>query len=132
MCVMVPKLYTHNRAEFHRSVVSLLAVVNMAGTIKLFQFIRKYHQAIGIFQTPANRQRSTVFLICSVQYMVTTIIFLAVEAKSMFDYGFAFFISVSATNTTIIYILFMWQLENTVTFIQNCEGLIEKRNLHSL
>lgn len=61
-----------------------------------------------------------------VQFLLTSIAFLAFEATSMFDYGFGFFTLITMANATVIYILFIGQLENTFDFIENCEKFIGK------
>lgn len=46
--------------------------------------------------------------------------------KSMFDYGFGFFMLVDIINVTVIYLLFVWQLESTIKYIENCEMFVGK------
>lgn len=42
----------------------------------------------------------------------------------MFDYGFAFFLLVSIANAVAIYLILIWQSENTLKLITSCEGFI--------
>ena len=106
----------------------------MAGSIKLFQFVQKCHQTLGILPrqpNPKQKQLSShsiqaIFLTCLAQYIFTTAAFLLFKAKSMFDYGFSFFILIGLANCIAIYLIFIWQSENTLKFIENCEGFIEK------
>lgn len=108
----------------------------MAGSIKLFQFVQKCHQAFGIHQyqsnpNPSQDQHSTnsvktVFLISFVQFMCTTAAFFLLAATSMFHYGFVFFLLVTISNGVAIYLIFVYQSKNTLKFIQKCERFIGK------
>lgn len=108
----------------------------MAGSIKLFQFIQKCHQTIGICPTqPDHKQCSTyptqaIFLICSTLWMLIMAAFLVFKAKSMFDYGFGFFVLIATINCIVVYLIFIWQSVNTVKFIANCEAFIEQSKCH--
>lgn len=104
----------------------------MVGTIKLFQFIQKFHKIIGIYPSQAKRKQcpinltQTIFLICSAQIMFTSAAFSVFEAKSMIDYGFGFYMLISIINIIVIYLVFIWQSQNTLKFIETCEEFIEK------
>lgn len=116
-----------------RSVISFKLFVKMASSIKLFQFVQQCHQIIGVFPSQSNQNQrlikstKTKFLIFSAQLMVSTAGFLVFEAKSMFEYGFTFFILISIINSIVVYLIFIWQSKNTSKFVENCEGFIEKR-----
>lgn len=120
------------RVDESNLMVSPLPIVTMARSVKLFQFVQKFHRAIGIHTSPSNQQqhsiisRKTISLISFVQFALTTVGFLAFDAKSMFDYGFALFTSICVINGIVIYVLFVCEAENTVNFIRNCEAFIEK------
>lgn len=102
----------------------------MADSIKLFQFFHKVHQIIGIYPSRANTKQcsinpqNTAVFACFSQVIFTTIAF-AVEAKSMFDFGFGFFVIIDILNSVAIYLLFVQQLENTLEFIKNCERFLD-------
>lgn len=105
----------------------------VARPIKLFKFVQKVHQTIGIFPTQSNQKpcrinsMNTVFLICFAQILFSTAAYLAFEAKSMFEYGFTFYILVGITNSIAVYLIFIWQAQSTLEFIENCEKFIEAR-----
>lgn len=105
----------------------------MAGSFKLFQFVQQWHQAIGIYPSQSNQWPSqinstnVIFLFCCAQFAFTTIVFLFVEATSMFEYGLAFFGLIGIINGIVIYLIFIWQSQNTLDFIKNCNRFIEKR-----
>lgn len=105
----------------------------MAGSIQLFQLVQKVHRSFfGIYTHRLNpKPRSTnstvaILLISCAQFMFTMAGFFLFDAKSMFDYGFAFFALVSISNSIAIYLIFIWQSENTFAFVQNGDRFIEK------
>lgn len=102
----------------------------MADSIKLFQFIQKLHQILGIQPVQSNqkqRQTKTVLLICYTQYIFTTVAFLTFEAESIFEYGFACYMLLSIINAATIYLIFISQSQIQFDFIGNCEAFIKKR-----
>lgn len=105
----------------------------MAGSIKLFQFVQKYNQIIGIYSSQSTTMQGSInstqafFWISCAQIWFTIAAFLVFEANSMFDYGFEFFAFISIINGIAIYSIFIWQSQNTLKFIENCERFIEKR-----
>lgn len=115
-----------------RLAISLFATANMSGSVKLFQFIQKCHQMIGIHSIEPNQnqwytKRTAIFMSFSTQCILTSSGFLLFKAESMFEYGFTYFILITLIVETINYTLFIWQSENTIEFIDNCEKFIEKR-----
>lgn len=108
-------------------------------SIQLFKFFQNFHQAIGIGSSQfkenssnSSRLRTKFFLIICAQFVFTSIGFLPFEAKSMLDYGFGFFVLTTIISATIIYLLFIWQSHDTLKFIENCEGFIERGKYETL
>lgn len=104
----------------------------MSGSIKVLQFFQKCHQSIGIQLFDPNEKSSSItvrriiFLIGNAVYGLPTIAHSVFLAKEWFDYGMGFFIAISTGNSVVVYLLFIWQQENTLTFIKTCEEFIEK------
>lgn len=104
----------------------------MAGSIKFLQFVKKFNQLCGIYACESIQvQRSvistkTLFLIGFAQFIFSTAAFLVFGAKSIFDYGYAFYMLFVVINGFVIYVIFIWQSVNTLKFIENCERFIEK------
>lgn len=104
----------------------------MAGSIKLFEFNQKHYRAIGIYPTQSNQKHSSfnsknsIFLFCFIQFCISMTAFIIFEANNMLDYAIASFGLVTTTIIMAIYLLTLWQKENTVKFIENCEAFIEK------
>lgn len=105
----------------------------MTSSVKLFEFIQKFHQTLGIYPPQPNQKQSgqinlvnKFFIACCTQLMFTNVAFLAFEAESMFSYGLAFFVFIAMINGVVIYLTFIFQIENTLKYIENCEGFIAK------
>lgn len=104
----------------------------MTGSVKLFQFVQQCGQIVGIHPCQSNQKylstslTRTIFLICWTQCVFTTVGFFVFEAKSMFAYGFSCSIAICVINAIVVYLIFIWQSGNTLKFIENCEGFIDK------
>lgn len=104
----------------------------MAGALKLFQFLQRYWETIGICQSQLNQKQNLIYLIktCviigSIQSICSLTAFLVFEANSIFEFGFGFYV----VNVTIagfaFYIIAIGQLSDTLEFVGNCERFIEK------
>lgn len=116
---------------------SLRSLVKMVKPIALLQFLQKFHQIIGIFPFQPNRKQyltkwnRTIFLVSTTQFLFASTAFLMFDAKSIFDYGFGFCVLICIINPNVIYLIFIWQSENTLKFIENCEAFIEKSKCYS-
>lgn len=121
-----------NRTQTLGSDASLFPFVKMVGSIRFLRFVQKFHQTIGICPPQPNQKprqfnsMNTIFLTCFAQFMFTTVAFLVFDTKSMFDVGFGFFMLICMVNAIVIYLIFIWQAENSLKFIANCEGFIKK------
>lgn len=110
-----------------------MAAANMAGSMKLFQFIQKSHQLVGIRLSQPNQKqwsinwRNTIFLASTSQMICTTVVYIWLDAKSMFDYGISIFALICLVNNTVNFCIFSCQSENTLKFIENCEKFITQR-----
>lgn len=125
--------------SFGQSAASFSSNFKMSGSIQLFQFVRKFHQTIGIRLSQSNQNqkqssiisaRAIIFFICTAQLILTTVAYLVFEAKSMLEFGFTFYMVITEVNCVVIYAIFIWQSKNTSKFIENCEVFIEKSEQH--
>lgn len=104
----------------------------MAGSIKAFEFVQNFLPSIGIYPSQSNQKRwsinpkNVIILFCMGQAVTTLVGFLIVEAHSMLDYGFGFYVLLTSINGMVTYSLFIWQKDNTFEYIGNCEGFIGK------
>lgn len=109
--------------------ISLLSFHKMTGSIKIFQFVQKCNQTFGIYSNQkcdSFNSTKIVILISFALFMLTTAAFLLFKAKSMFEYGFVFFLLATVTNATAIYLIFICTSRNASKFIENCERFIGK------
>lgn len=110
-------------------------MVKMAGSIRLFQFYQECHRAIGIYQTQVfqrhlsfNWKNATV-QIAFAQLLLTTIAFTVIDAKSMIDYGIAFYTFITINASEICVLIYIHQSVNTFKFIETCEEFIKKSKI---
>lgn len=103
------------------------------GSIKLFQFIERFCQLAGICVPQSNQNRNRLnainWLVISflVIFGVAVGAFLFYDAKTMFEYGFAFCVVVTALfECTAIYFISIWKVRDILKFTDNCERFIEK------
>lgn len=103
------------------------------GSIKVFQFIQKYYQAVGIFPSPSNQKcvtfhwRYAIILICLAQFLVSIGAFLFFEAELMVDIGLGIFIVIASIDGIILFTIQIWQIKNSLKYIETCEEFIERR-----
>lgn len=115
-----------------QSDISWLSIAKMASSIKFLRFVGEFHETIGIYPPQSNQAQfltnstQKIFLFCCAQIIFTTQAFFLFEADSMFDCGFGFYVLIAMINITIIYLIFIGQLNNTLKFIENCERFIGK------
>lgn len=65
------------------------------------------------------------------QIALTSVAFIIFEAKSMFDFGFGLLTVFSAVYGIVMYLLLIWQCENTFNAIETCERFIQKSKIFS-
>lgn len=123
---------SHYKWPYGRSAISLLSTVSMAGSIKLFQFLQTFHRILGIYASQPHQKQcsinpmNTICMICLVQMTLSTSAFLVLEAKTVFEFGLGYFMSMAVSSVIGIYFIFIGQLQNTLNFIDNCEGFVTK------
>lgn len=118
----------------HTNSISLPLTISMAGitTIKLFKFIQKILQFTGIFPPSSNLNcgslnlRNCILSFCLVQFLGSSLVYLVFGANSMHQYGITFFICVTVILFLITHMIALWQRENILNYIENCERFIEK------
>lgn len=102
----------------------------MASSVKSFQFFQKFNRDIGIYQSdpkhPSINWRKIIILGGNILYGLPMAAYAVFEAESMFEYGMGFFQTISTINSIAVYLLFIWQLDETLAFIKTCEMFIEE------
>lgn len=122
----------NKQSSTRRPFVSLLSI--MADSIKLFQYIQKFHRIIGIYSPQPHQKRystiskNAMLLACCVQVLLTSTASLLFETNTMFAFGFGFYTLIDMNNAIVIHSLFICQLEKTLKFIQNCERFITEKS----
>lgn len=104
----------------------------MAGRIKLFQSVQKYHRTMGIYQLQPNQRwltfnsRNLLFLVSFIQMLVTTIGFSIFHAKTTIEYGACYYAYISEIGSTTYFLLQMCQITNFSKLIEHFEEFIEE------
>lgn len=107
-------------------------MVNMDGSMKIFQYYQKSLHFIGIYPSQPNEKQSPInlknkiLLIACLQTVLTTAAFIIFDATSMFDFGMAFFALISISECEFSVLILIWQSDNTFQFFTTCEKFIEK------
>lgn len=70
---------------------------------------------------------NVIFIIGFAEYTTASVAFLVYDAKSMGEYGIVFFTLLAVIEATVGYFITIWELEDILKFIENCEKFIEKR-----
>lgn len=102
------------------------------GKIKLFQFIQKTYQEVGLLAPQSNQKCSRIntknclILFCHAQLFITSACYSLFEGRSMLDYGMVFFTCTTAVFGFITYLILLWQMDNILSYIEHCERFIEK------
>lgn len=120
----------------YRFGVSMVSIVKMTTSIKFFHFFQKCHKIIGIYPCQSIPKQHSInpiqiiFLICAFLHILVIVAYLVFEAKSIFDYGFAFFSLIAVVDIVFVYLILIWQLQNTLQFIRNCEDFIVNKSTY--
>lgn len=73
--------------------------------------------------------RNKICLICDGQMTFTAFAYCLFEAKTIFEYGFGFYIVICMINGIVLDLLFTWKCENILKLIENCEEFMKKSKL---
>lgn len=104
----------------------------MDGSVKLFQCFQTHQQIIGIVPSQSNQNQHSlnmkraIHLISQAQLLLTSVIFVILEASTMFEYGLAATVIANAISGISYYLLSISHWGNTVKYIECCERFIEK------
>lgn len=106
--------------------------INMAGSIKLFQYLQSYYyQAMGIHLPQSNQKCSAnwrnLFAVFSIAILfLEAFAFLLFKAKTTFEYGTNFYTSISEYCCLLYFFIQYRQMPNISKLIESCEEFIEK------
>lgn len=107
----------------------------MTGSIKLFSFIQKVSQVIGVYPLQSNENgpsinsRNWIIIISLVLFALPSTAFFFSEAKSMLEYGISFYGASVAALFMCIYISMGGKMNNMRTFIENVERFVEESKM---
>ena len=79
-----------------------------------------------LIQNHSLLNKKQLNFISHAQYFVTTVAFFSFDAKILLEYAIAFFTFSITAAAMCFFSIKVWQIENILKFIENCEGFIEK------
>lgn len=105
----------------------------MAGrSINLFQFNQKFCEIIGV-KLPEANPNGHIFnlinlgvVISLTVFIMPTAAYLLYDANSMAEYGIVFYILICGIEGMVVYFITIWEIDEILEFIENCEEFIEK------
>lgn len=115
---------------------SSISIVNMAESVRVFQFFQKAHRIFGIYPSQWNQKYlpnnfiKASFLTGLVHCALSVATYIALIANSMFEYGLASSLMLSTINGTFNLSSFIYESENTLELFGNIEELIAKRKYY--
>lgn len=105
-------------------------------SIELFQFIKKYYDAIGINKPESNHldwhffnSTNWILILSAISMLISSIAFLLFQAKTTYDFGWSFLYSLCLFFGGIFYVIFSFQIKNISIFIKSCEIFIQNSKL---
>lgn len=110
-----------------------LDVGRSAMAIKPFSTVEKLYGIIGIcLPSQSNRRcsmfniRSTFILFSLTQMCLTSTAFILFRAKSVFEYGFPTYVSITLASCAVYFSIQFRKIEDILQFIKTCNEFIEK------
>lgn len=99
--------------------------------MKLFQFLRKFCELMGILPVPANRNHAfnwkvLLILLFLCNNFISSIIFLSRNEKSMLEIGDSFFMCISNIVGIALLLITIWKMPITLRMITEFQEIIEK------
>lgn len=103
----------------------------MATSIKLFQSVRKFYQNIGIYPSQPNQNCSpnakNILIFSSLILLgILSSAFFLFQAKSIGEYGFSFYTSISELNIAVVVTLLALEMPKLLNLIDGMEQFITR------
>lgn len=110
----------------HNSISFVLIVVMAGDKIRIFSSVQKFYQMMGISPLNKNSLKNTFLVISLIQLCSSTGCFILFEAKSIDEFGFAFYVFIT-TLTQLGHLLINTNKIRKITeLIESYEAFIEK------
>lgn len=106
-------------------------LVSINSEMELFQFYQKICKQMGILPIPANRHfvlnwRILLILLFICNFLISSLIFLSLNAKSMLDIGDSVFMCISAIVGIALVLVTIWKMPIVSRIIAQFQEIIEK------
>lgn len=99
----------------------------MTGSIKLFEFVQKCYQFMGIHSFRINllNPKNLLFLVFPSTEMISMIAYILYKADSAKEYNSAFYLFNTNFGFTIYYLIIIWKMPNILQLIEQFQEFIE-------
>lgn len=109
--------------------MTVVAMVRV--TVKLFQNVLTYFEAMGIYSLQSDQAQSyngkKLLIPLSLAIMFTsTSAFLVFKAAAVFEYAICFYFGITRPTAVAIFLILSFQMPNIIKFIENCEQFVNR------
>lgn len=99
--------------------------------MELFQFFRKFSEMMGVLPINQNQTYSINFKILSIlivllHFFMSSMVFLIFKSKSIGEYEYSFFMSISAIVGIALFLITIWKMPIISNLIAEFQEIIEK------
>lgn len=115
------------------SSISSIRIAITAGSIKLFLFVQKSYQTIGIYlpqqnqnQNPLFNSKSVLLIIFSVQIFILLVISAIAQSQSIHEIALSFYLSTTSLLIIFTYVSNIFCFKSIFELIKKFEKFIEK------
>lgn len=100
--------------------------------MKVLQCVQNSYRMLGIHRPQPNRpssmsSKNLLILLIMVQAFISTTAFCLFDGKTVSDYGYSFYTSVTVLFNTGYFLVNIWKIETILVLIERIEGFIGKR-----
>lgn len=111
--------------------LSLLSDATMAGSIKLFETVRKCYHMMGIYSIQSNQIQSFnlktfIFSLSNTCFFLSSAGYVLFRANTLQEYGISIFIVTTIFILSVNSLIIVWRLKHILKFIDMCDSFIEK------
>lgn len=104
----------------------------MANKIKLFKFVQRGYQTMGIYSFQSNRNRmpnakKLYFSLSMLQLLASTTVLIVCDINSIDEFANALFTCSSSLCALVTYSVIVWKAPHIFKLIEHFEEFVEKR-----
>lgn len=109
----------------------------MAGSVKLFETVRKCYDTMGIYSFKANQiesfnSKTFIFSLSNTLFFVSSLAYVLFRANTTQGLGISVFNATSIVAVSTATLIIIWRLPHILKLIGMCDSFIEKSKLPEL